>query len=165
MKIGSRGPSPPQSVADANPQAFQYDLLCRAYEAAGRDHYYGTDDASLVERLGAEVRMITGSYENIKITTPEDLIMAEAFMRNKMNEQKICRSGLGYDSHRFAKNRKLVLGGVEIPFDQGLTGHSDADALLHAVCDALLGMAGAGDIGRYFPDHDPAFKTYPASFF
>ena len=141
------------------PQAFQYDLLCRAFEAAVRDNFYGTDDASLVERLGAEVRMIAGSYENIKITTPEDLIMAEALMKEKMKEQIIGRSGLGYDSHRFAKNRKLVLGGVEIPFDQGLTGHSDADALLHAVCDALLGMAGAGDIGRHFPDHDPAFKN------
>ena len=141
------------------PQAFQYDLLCRAYEAAGRDHYYGTDDASLVERLGAEVRMIAGSYENIKITTQEDLIMTEAFIRDKMTEQSICRSGLGYDSHRFAKDRKLVLGGVAIPFDQGLMGHSDADALLHAVCDALLGMVGAGDIGRHFPDHDPAYKN------
>lgn len=141
------------------PQAFQYDLLCRAYEAAVSDHYYGTDDASLVERLGAQVRMITGSYENIKITTQEDLILAEAFMRDKMNEQQICRSGLGYDSHRFVLGRKLILGGVDIPFDRGLAGHSDADALTHAVCDALLGMAGAGDIGRHFPDTDNAYKN------
>ena len=126
------------------PQAFQYDLLCRAYAEAGKDHYYGTDDASLVERMGVKVRMIAGSYENIKITTPEDLIMAEALMKEKMREQTISRSGLGYDSHRFVPDRKLILGGVEIPCDRGLQGHSDADALFHAVCDALLGWPGRG---------------------
>ena len=68
------------------------------------------------------------------------------------------RTGWGYDSHRFAQGRKLILGGVEIPYDKGLQGHSDADALIHAVCDALLGAAGAGDIGRHFPDTDPAYK-------
>ena len=141
------------------PQAFQYDLICRAYEAAGKDHYYGTDDASLVERIGVKVRMIAGSYENIKITTPEDLGMAEALIKEKMKEQIRYRSGLGYDSHRLVPGRKLILGGVEIPFDRGLQGHSDADALLHAVCDALLGAAGCGDIGRHFPDHDPAYKN------
>jgi 2-C-methyl-D-erythritol 4-phosphate cytidylyltransferase / 2-C-methyl-D-erythritol 2,4-cyclodiphosphate synthase len=141
------------------PQAFQYDLLCRAYEAAERDHYYGTDDASLVERTGAKVQMIAGSYKNIKITTPEDLMMAEVFLKAKMNQQIVCRSGLGYDSHRFAADRKLILGGVEIPFAQGLMGHSDADALLHAVCDALLGMAGAGDIGRHFPDTGEEYRN------
>ncbi len=141
------------------PQAFQYGLLCRAFETAAGDGFYGTDDASLVERIGAKVRMLAGSYENIKITTPEDLMMAEALMKEKKKEQITCRSGLGYDSHRFAPDRKLILGGVEIPFDRGLAGHSDADALLHAVCDALLGMAGAGDIGRHFPDTDEAYKN------
>ena len=66
---------------------------------------------------------------------------------------------MGYDSHRFISDRKLILGGVEIPFDRGLAGHSDADVLLHAVCDSLLGMAGCGDIGRHFPDTDPAYKN------
>ena len=141
------------------PQAFQYDLLCRAYESATRDSYCGTDDASLVERMGVQVRMIAGSNENIKITTSEDLIMAEALMKEKIKEQIVYRSGLGYDSHRFVSDRKLILGGVEIPFDRGLVGHSDADALLHAVCDSLLGMAGCGDIGRHFPDTDPAYKN------
>lgn len=140
------------------PQAFPYDLLCRAYEAADKDHYYGTDDASLVERIGEKVQMIAGSYKNIKITTPEDLIVAESLMKAKIKAKMINRSGLGYDSHRFAQDRKLILGGVEIPCDRGLVGHSDADALTHAVCDALLGMAGAGDIGRHFPDTDPAYK-------
>ncbi|MBP7137602.1 MAG: 2-C-methyl-D-erythritol 2,4-cyclodiphosphate synthase [Syntrophaceae bacterium] len=84
--------------------------------------------------------------------------MAESLLKAAAARQRRPRAGLGYDSHRFAKDRKLKLGGVEIPFDRGLAGHSDADALLHAVCDALLGMAGAGDIGRHFPDNDPAFK-------
>jgi len=140
------------------PQAFSYNLLRRAYEAAEKDHYYGTDDASLAERIGAKVQMITGSDENMKITTPEDVKMAESLLKAAAARQRRPRAGLGYDSHRFAKDRKLKLGGVEIPFDRGLAGHSDADALLHAVCDALLGMAGAGDIGRHFPDNDPAFK-------
>lgn len=140
------------------PQAFQYELLCRAYARAKDEGFYGTDDASLVERMGVPVRMVDGSYENIKITTPEDLKMAEALINEKMKERTIFLSGIGYDSHRFAPDRKLILGGVEILSDRGLLGHSDADALLHAVCDALLGMAAAGDIGRHFPDTDPAYK-------
>jgi 2-C-methyl-D-erythritol 4-phosphate cytidylyltransferase/2-C-methyl-D-erythritol 2,4-cyclodiphosphate synthase len=140
------------------PQAFKFDLLKKAYTAAYCDKYYGTDDASLVERIGSKVKMIDGSYENIKITTPEDLIMAEALMKNKKGGAMNFRNGFGYDCHRFAYGRKFILGGVEIPFDKGLQGHSDADALIHAICDALLGAAGCGDIGRHFPDKDPAYK-------
>lgn len=140
------------------PQAFRYELLCRAHAQAEKDKFYGTDDASLVERIGVKVCMIEGSFENIKITTPEDLVMAEALLKKSEGECLQGRIGLGYDSHRLVCGRKLILGGVEIPFDQGLAGHSDADALVHAVCDALLGMASAGDIGRHFPDNDPAYK-------
>jgi 2-C-methyl-D-erythritol 4-phosphate cytidylyltransferase / 2-C-methyl-D-erythritol 2,4-cyclodiphosphate synthase len=140
------------------PQAFQFTVLQQAYEAAYRDDYCGTDDASLVERIGLKVKMIAGSYENIKITTPEDLVIAEALLKSKAGGEMQIRTGLGYDSHRFAQWRKLILGGVEIPFEKGLQGHSDADALIHAVCDALLGAAGAGDIGRHFPDTDQAYK-------
>ena len=68
------------------------------------------------------------------------------------------REGIGYDVHRLAEGRDLMLGGVKIPYDKGLLGHSDADVLLHAVMDALLGAAGLGDIGRHFPDTDPAYK-------
>jgi 2-C-methyl-D-erythritol 2,4-cyclodiphosphate synthase len=68
------------------------------------------------------------------------------------------RAGIGYDIHRLAEGRKLILGGVEIPHEKGLSGHSDADALSHAICDALLGAAGLGDIGRHFPDSDPRYK-------
>ncbi len=141
------------------PQAFRYDLFCKAFEAATQEGYTGTDDASLLERIGADVEMVAGSYENIKITTPEDLVWAEAFLGDRMTEQKSAKVGMGYDSHRFAPDRKLILGGVDIPFERGLAGHSDADALTHAVCDALLGMAGSGDIGRHFPDTDPAYKN------
>lgn len=140
------------------PQAFQFAVLKKAYETAYGDKYYGTDDASLVERCGIKVKMITGSYENIKITTPEDLIIAEALLKSKSGGRLRIHNGFGYDSHRFVQGRKLVLGGVEIPFEKGLQGHSDADALIHAVCDALLGAAGLGDIGRHFPDTDQAYK-------
>jgi len=140
------------------PQAFAFDVLQRAYDAAASDKFYGTDDASLVERIGVKVKMIAGSYENIKITTPDDLIIAEAFIKNKAGTSMNTRSGFGYDSHRFAAGRKLILGGVEIAFDYGLQGHSDADALIHAIGDALLGASGCGDIGRHFPDSDQAYK-------
>jgi len=71
---------------------------------------------------------------------------------------KQARVGIGYDSHRWSGDRRLVLGGVNIPYQKGLWGHSDADALIHAICDAILGAIGAGDIGAHFPDNDPAFK-------
>jgi len=140
------------------PQAFKFDLLKEAYQSADNENYYGTDDASLVERIGKKVKMIEGSYENIKITTSEDLIIADALMKKRIDTKSNFRSGFGYDSHRFVKSRKLVLGGVVIPFNKGLKGHSDADALIHAICDALLGAAGCGDIGRHFPDNDPEYK-------
>jgi 2-C-methyl-D-erythritol 4-phosphate cytidylyltransferase/2-C-methyl-D-erythritol 2,4-cyclodiphosphate synthase len=139
------------------PQAFKFELLKEAYKSAYDEKFYGTDDASLVERIGKKVKMIEGSYENIKITTQEDILIADALMKkgSKIN----CRNGFGYDSHRFASNRKLILGGIKIPFDKGLQGHSDADALIHAICDSLLGAAGCGDIGRHFPDNEPEYKN------
>ena len=141
------------------PQAFKFELLKKAYKAAYDEKFYGTDDASLVERMGKKVKMVEGSYENIKITTSEDLIMAEALMQKKTGNKIYFRNGFGYDSHRFASSRKLILGGVEIPFNKGLQGYSDADALTHAICDALLGAAGCGDIGRHFPDNDSKYKN------
>jgi 2-C-methyl-D-erythritol 4-phosphate cytidylyltransferase/2-C-methyl-D-erythritol 2,4-cyclodiphosphate synthase len=138
------------------PQAFKYELLKEAYKSAYNDKFYGTDDASLVERMGKEVKMVEGFYENIKITTNEDMQTADALMKKRNNAG--LRVGFGYDSHRFAADRKLILGGVEIPYEKGLQGHSDADAVIHAVCDALLGAAAAGDIGRHFPDNDPQYK-------
>ena len=92
------------------PQAFRYEILCRAYEQAAGDNFYGTDDASLVERIGVNVRMIAGSAENMKITTPEDLRMAEALMKEKNGASPKTRSGMGYDSHRFVAGRKTNSG-------------------------------------------------------
>ncbi len=141
------------------PQAFKYKILKKAYEKAHKDKYHATDDASLLERIGQKVKMVEGSYENIKITTPEDIIIAKALMKNKQDTKSYLRAGLGYDSHRFVTRRKFILGGVEIPSKKGLAGHSDADALIHAICDALLGAAGLPDIGRQFPDQDPKYKN------
>jgi 2-C-methyl-D-erythritol 4-phosphate cytidylyltransferase / 2-C-methyl-D-erythritol 2,4-cyclodiphosphate synthase len=102
------------------------------------------------------VKIIRGSYRNIKITTPEDITLAEALMGKEAGP--MIRFGMGYDVHRLVKGRRLVLGGLEIPFELGLEGHSDADVLLHAIKDALLGAAGLGDIGRHFPDTDEQYR-------
>lgn len=138
------------------PQAFQFNVLKEAYRMAYEEKFYGTDDASLVERIGKEVIMVESSYDNIKITTHDDMLMADALM--KKSNKTLSRTGFGYDSHRLVSERKLILGGVEIPFDKGLKGHSDADVLVHAICDALLGAAGEGDIGRHFPDTNSEYK-------
>ena len=111
-----------------------------------------TDDCSLFELTGRPVQLTQGDYANLKITTREDLPRAEQKEGNDM------RIGHGYDVHRLVEGRKLILGGVEIPYEKGLLGHSDADVLLHAVMDAVLGAAALGDIGQHFPDNDPAYK-------
>jgi 2-C-methyl-D-erythritol 4-phosphate cytidylyltransferase/2-C-methyl-D-erythritol 2,4-cyclodiphosphate synthase len=141
------------------PQGFDAQLLLTAYAKAEADNFCGTDDASLVERLGVKVKMVQGSYQNIKVTTPEDTIIAEAFLKQEgIKSMGIPRVGMGYDVHALVEERKLILGGVEIPYEFGLLGHSDADVLLHAIKDAMLGAAGLGDIGRHFPDTDPQYK-------
>lgn len=137
------------------PQAFQAELLKRAYARAAEDGVLATDDAALVERLGVPVKMVRGDYANLKITTPEDMLIAGAL--GGKGADNMLRIGMGYDVHRLVDGRRLILGGVDIPFAQGLLGHSDADVLLHAIKDALLGAAGLGDIGRHFPDSDARF--------
>lgn len=137
------------------PQAARFSLLLDAYEAAGdRDV---TDEASLLELAGVEVHLVEGSETNIKITRLDDLLIAEKIMQK--NDSPSMRIGHGYDAHKFAKDRELVLGGVTIPFEMGLAGHSDADVLTHALCDALLGALGAGDIGTHFPDSDQQYTN------
>lgn len=127
------------------PQGFNYQLIIEAYEKAYSQGFYGTDDGGLVERLGREVKVVEGSYENIKITTKEDIPMT-------------IRIGTGFDVHQLVEGRKLILGGEEIPYEKGLLGHSDADVLVHAFMDALLGAAALGDIGKHFPDTDEKYK-------
>ncbi len=143
------------------PQIFKRAVYLAALEDAKQTGYTPTDDCQLVERIGVPVYMVVGSYENIKITTPEDVPMAEAMLKPmKQQEYKMpdLRVGHGYDVHRFAPDRKLILGGVTVPYELGLLGHSDADVLVHAVMDALLGAAALGDIGKHFPDTDAAYK-------
>ncbi len=132
------------------PQGFRREVLAEALGAAGKAE--ATDDIGLVERLGRTAKVVPGSPRNLKITTPEDLRMAEAFLAPGP-----ARIGHGYDLHRLVPDRPLFLGCVEIPFERGLLGHSDADVLAHALVDALLGAAGLGDIGQHFPDKDPAW--------
>ena len=127
------------------PQGFTASILQEAYGKAKEDGFYGTDDAGLVERIGISVSITEGESTNIKITTPEDLKMEN-------------RIGTGFDVHRLTEGRKLILGGVDIPFEKGLDGHSDADVLVHALMDALLGACAMGDIGKLFPDTDDSFK-------
>lgn len=137
------------------PQGFDAALLREAYAKAAKDGFLGTDDASLVERLDEKVKIVPGGYNNIKITSPEDLRIAEALLGEGRKNMRI---GIGYDVHRLTEGRKLILGGIEIPHSHGLDGHSDADVLLHAIKDALLGAAALGDIGRHFPDTDLQYK-------
>ncbi len=138
------------------PQAFRRDVLAGALERAGSLH--ATDEAMLVEQGGHPVRIVEGDPANIKITTPEDWPLAETIAGGGGPRGTTARVGTGYDLHRLVEGRPLVLGGVTIPYERGLLGHSDADTVCHAVTDAVLGAAAAGDIGRHFPDHDERWR-------
>ncbi len=135
--------------AVATPQIFRADLY--------RQYIYSTeesfDDCQLFEMNRHPVKLVENDRANFKITTPDDIARA------KMQVGDLgLRIGHGYDVHRLTEGRRLVLGGVEIPWEKGLLGHSDADVLLHAVCDAVLGAAALRDIGYHFPDSEPAFE-------
>jgi 2-C-methyl-D-erythritol 4-phosphate cytidylyltransferase/2-C-methyl-D-erythritol 2,4-cyclodiphosphate synthase len=151
-------------------QAFRREVLAAAFDYATRTQAEGTDEAALAERAGHAVRLVDGDAANIKITTPEDLSLAEAILLRSQEAgasyggqvarglPRTGRAGTGYDLHRLAAGRALVIGGVTIPSDRGAVGHSDADVACHAITDAILGAAGLGDIGRLFPDSDPQWK-------
>lgn len=142
------------------PQVFRRSLLEKAHAAAARAGVSGTDDASLVERLGHLVHVVMGDPENIKVTWPQDLAQAERVVREREHpgdRETGARAGIGYDAHRFGEGRALILGGVRFEAARGLVGHSDADVVCHAICDALLGALGGGDIGGHFPDSDSQF--------
>lgn len=141
-----RGTPPRQELfAVQTPQCFDRAVYVRLLEAGGCDA--ATDDCQLFERAGLPVRLTPGDYANRKLTTPHDL-----------KGESAMRIGHGYDVHKLVEGRPLILGGVKVPYEKGLLGHSDADVLTHAVMDALLGAAALGDIGSHFPDTDPAFK-------
>ncbi len=145
------------------PQGFEVALFKRAHLEAAKAGFVATDDAALVERLGHPVEVVPGTESNRKITTAGDLAWAEAYIARLGREgvrsrHAPPRMGIGYDVHPFAEGRPLILGGVRIPHERGLSGHSDADALAHAVADALLGALALGDLGTHFPDTDPVWR-------
>lgn len=140
------------------PQVFKRELLLAAHAQAREENFHGTDDASLLEAMGFAVTVIHGEGTNIKITTPKDIFVAQESIREREGRALgTIKTGIGFDVHKLVPGLPLILGGVDIPFAQGLLGHSDADALLHALMDAMLGAAGLGDIGQHFPDTDTAW--------
>ncbi len=144
--------------AAQTPQCFVPEVLSEAMDRARRDGFSGSDEATLVRRAGRPVRLVEGSARNLKVTRPEDLDMIRRVFAGK---ERPSRVGSGWDVHRFADAagpRPLMLGGAAFPGEPPLVGHSDGDALLHAVTDAILGAVAAGDIGGLFPSSDEALR-------
>lgn len=137
------------------PQGFRRDRLAEAV-VRGRRDAEATDEAMLAEQAGRRVVVVQGDDRNVKITTEDDLRAARAAFT-----PPALRVGTGYDLHTLVDGRPLVLAGVELAADRGPLGHSDGDVVCHALIDAMLGAAGAGDIGRHFPNTDPAWKDAP----
>jgi 2-C-methyl-D-erythritol 4-phosphate cytidylyltransferase/2-C-methyl-D-erythritol 2,4-cyclodiphosphate synthase len=138
------------------PQVFDFEELLSAHKkaaAAGRHDF--TDDASLAEWAGIGVGVFEGDTGNVKLTTEEDFMRAETARGVPLTDVRI---GSGYDVHAFASGDHVMLGGVRIPHDKGLTGHSDADVALHALVDAILGALAEGDIGMHFPPSDERWR-------
>lgn len=161
------------------PQVFRTNLLVDAHREITADV---TDDASMIEAMGQRVVVFEGHPENIKITTPEDLLLAELIARRRAGEPGELaagtptipvaslrnaaadvpigrRYGTGFDGHRLATPGPLRIGGIDVPFELHLAGHSDGDVLLHAISSSLLGAAGMGDLGRHFPSSDPGLAS------
>ena len=144
------------------PQGFKYELISKAHLAA-KDTPDITDDTAVVSAYGQDVAILSGSRTNIKITTPEDLIMASALLAAA---PPVTRIGMGYDVHALGPGSGMIrLGGIDIPHEKSLIGHSDADVVLHAITDALLGTIASGDIGTHFPPSDNSFKNMDSSIF
>jgi len=143
--------------AAQTPQCYRREVLQEAL-ARFPDAASATDESQLVEKCGQKVRVVPSSYENFKITTPEDLIMAEALLEQRQGGRRRTAVGLGWDIHRLVAGRELWLAGTQLAGAKGLLGHSDADVVLHAAADAVLGALGAGEIGMMFPPDDPKFK-------
>jgi 2-C-methyl-D-erythritol 4-phosphate cytidylyltransferase/2-C-methyl-D-erythritol 2,4-cyclodiphosphate synthase len=133
------------------PQAFQFQALLAAHRSGLTG---ATDDASLLEAAGQTVEVVPGSDDNIKLTYPEDLVRLERIMAVPL----IPRVGTGFDVHVLEAGRPLFLCGVRVPHEKGLTGHSDADVGIHALCDAIYGALAEGDIGRHFPPSEATWK-------
>jgi len=137
------------------PQGFHFGVIKKAHE----QDIPATDDTNLVQKLGFHVKLIEGKRDNFKITTPSDMELARRIVANRT---PMTKTGLGYDVHAFDTSKKtgiIRLGGIDIPHDFKLLGHSDADVGLHAITDAILGALAAGDIGQHFPPSDPQWKN------
>lgn len=135
------------------PQGFRFQDILAAHDKARGNEM--TDDAMIAEKAGLPVALVTGSEDNIKITTPEDMDRVTLLLSGR---QAVSRIGFGFDVHAFCAGDHVMLCGVRIPHDHALEGHSDADAGLHALTDALLGAIGDGDIGAHFPPSDPKWR-------
>ena len=148
--------TPPRETLRAvqTPQLFPTDLLRQVHKQALAEDWAVTDDASMFERAGLTIRTVPGETANLKITTPEDLrVLATPA------PQPVPCTGFGYDVHAYGGNRPMVLGGMPIAGAPLVKAHSDGDVLLHALCDAILGCLGLGDIGEHFPDNDDRFEN------
>jgi 2-C-methyl-D-erythritol 4-phosphate cytidylyltransferase/2-C-methyl-D-erythritol 2,4-cyclodiphosphate synthase len=141
------------------PQAFHVEDLIYAYEEAGSAA--ATDESSVMLAAGLKVATVEGDPMLEKLTTQADWERAEAIVASRL----VPRTGMGFDVHAFAGEGPIMLGGIAIPHSRGLAGHSDADVVLHAITDALLGGAGLGDIGEHFPPSDPQWKGAPSDLF
>ena len=143
------------------PQVFKFAQLRDALRAAARDGITVTDEAQALERVGVHATLVAGSAFNIKVTRAEDLKMAGEILSMQQadtNALPRMRVGQGVDVHTFGAGDHVVLAGVRIPYTQGVVAHSDGDVIIHALCDALLGAMGDGDIGQHFPDTDPRYR-------
>jgi len=155
--VFEKTPARSSLLAVQTPQCYKRSVLAAILAAAENKDY--SDESQVLEGLGIKAAVVPSSYRNIKVTTPEDILIAEAFMKDEKTASTrvkipVSRSGFGYDIHRMVEGRPLILGGVKIEHNRGLLGHSDGDVVLHSVCDALLGAIGAGEIGVYFPPTD-----------
>ncbi len=138
------------------PQVFAFAPLRAALREAARAGVAVTDEAQALERIGVYPALVRGSPFNIKVTRTEDLELAASILRS--TEMSPMRVGHGTDVHAFGPGDHVVLGGVRIPHPRGVVAHSDGDVIIHALCDALLGAMGDGDIGQHFPDTDPRYR-------
>jgi 2-C-methyl-D-erythritol 4-phosphate cytidylyltransferase/2-C-methyl-D-erythritol 2,4-cyclodiphosphate synthase len=157
-KVGATVPRDGLYAAET-PQGFDFAAIRGAHERAAAARLVFTDDAGVAEWAGMAVSVVPGEAANIKLTTPGEMAAAD---RRLAGEAALhlgdIRVGTGYDVHAFGNGTSVMLGGVAIPHDRGLVGHSDADVLLHALTDAILGALAEGDIGQHFPPSDPRWR-------
>ena len=142
------------------PQLFRFDLIYKAHQMAQSIDGL-TDDASVIEHFGHAVHVFEGEARNIKLTTEDDFKQAE----RDLSMPHLTLTGYGYDVHAFGPGDHVWLAGIRIAYERGIRAHSDGDVILHALCDAVFGVMGDGDIGQHFPPSDPQWKGVASSYF